>query len=150
MIVEQKRMVWHESKSRGEKRRISRKKKKKVYICKWSLEAGRGGELYEWWSWSEKLYNAYTCFDLNSRRIPIENASPVRGTRDGLLITIERFFFLFPLAFQFCPSHLFHLRAGLSLYTWHFIPYVFLVYTACAAFVSSACDRPFRTGGWGL
>lgn len=99
--------------------------RKNVYVCKSSLEGGRGG-LYEWWSWlgkKKKSSRARTCFDLNSRRIPIHRCCPARErARDGLLITIDFFFFLFPLLSSPFSVVFIHLRADLLLFIYIRIP----------------------------
>lgn len=86
-------------------KRKKQRKKRKIFVCKSSLAAWRGGELYEWWSWLWGLY-ARTCFDLNSPArwrkkylvYPqcVQRAIKERKRRDGLLITMRTQIFFIP------------------------------------------------------
>jgi hypothetical protein len=69
--------------------------RKNVYVCKSSLEGGRGG-LYEWWSWLGKKKELSSA-DLFRFKFPpntyTHRCCPARErARDGLLITIDFFF----------------------------------------------------------
>jgi len=87
-----------------------------MYANQASKEEEEEGCMNDEVGWGKKSSPARTCFDLNSRRIPIQML-PCERARDGLLITIDFFLFSLSLSLSSPFSVVFiHLRADLLLF----------------------------------